>query len=69
MVMLGQLFLNEEKIYHYEQSKLWLTTQDVIESLKSLLGFVLRSLENLVIDIFLKQPDKRLIRRLLFLRI
>lgn len=70
MVMLGQLFLNDEKIYHYEQSKLWLTTQDVIHSLKSMLGFAIRSIEILLNDILFKQPpDKRLVKNLLYLRI
>lgn len=70
MVMLGQLFLNDEKIYHYEQSRLWLTTQDVIHSLKSMLGFAIRSIEILVNDILFKQPpDKNLVKHLLYLRI
>lgn len=70
MVMLGQLFLNDEKIYHYEQSGLWLTTQDAIHSLKSMLGFAIRSIEILVNDILLKQPpDKNLVKHLLYLRI
>jgi SRSO17 transposase len=70
MVMLGQLFLNDEKIYHYEQSRLWLTTQDVIHSLKSMLGFAIRSLEILLKDILFKQPpDKSLVKHLLYLRI
>jgi SRSO17 transposase len=70
MVMLGQLFLNDEKIYHYEQSRLWLTTQDVIHSLKSMLGFAIRSIEILLKDILFKQPpDKRLVKHLLYLRI
>lgn len=70
MVMLGQLFLNDEKVYHYEQSGLWLTTQDVIHSLKSMLGFAIRSIEILLNDILLKQPPhRRLVRNLLYLRI
>lgn len=70
MVMLGQLFLNEEKIYHYEQDKLWMTTQDVIQTLKSTLQFVKRSLTVLLNYILAKQPpDKRLVRKLMYLRI
>jgi SRSO17 transposase len=70
MVMLAQLFLNQEKIYHYVQSKLWLTTQDVIRSLKCVLRFVRKSIENFANDILLKQPpDKRLLYKLMHLRI
>jgi SRSO17 transposase len=70
MIMLAQLFINQEKIYHYEQEKLWMTTQDVIQSLKSTLQFVKRGLETLLDYILTKQPpDKRLVRNLLFLRI
>jgi len=56
MIMLAQLFLNQEKIYHYEQSKLWLTTQDVILSLKCILHFVIKTIDDFVNDILLKQP-------------
>lgn len=45
MVMVGQLFLNEEKIYHFENSSLWLTTQDVIHSIKAVLHSVLQKLK------------------------
>lgn len=70
MIMLAQLFLNEEKITHYEQEKLWLTTQDVIQTIKSSLHFVKRRLEELLDYILSKQPpDKRLVRKLLYLRI
>lgn len=70
MIMLAQLFINQEKIYHYEQEKLWMTTQDVIQSLKSTLQFVKRGVETLLDYILAKQPpDKRLVRNLLFLRI
>ncbi len=70
MIMLGQLFINNEKIYQYDQEKLWLTTQDVIHTLKSTLQFVKRSVEHLLDYILVKQPpDKRLVRNLLFLRI
>lgn len=70
MVMLGQLFINEEKLYQFEQSKIWMTTQDVIHSLKSTLGFVKRSLEELLNHILLKQPpDKRLTKYLINIRI
>lgn len=70
MVMLGQLFLNEEKIYHYEKSKLWLTTQDVLHNLKSVLGFVKKTLEDFLNALIIKQPpDLRLLKRQLYLRI
>lgn len=70
MIMLAQLFLNEEKIQLYEQEKLWMTTQDVIQALKSMLQFVKRRVENFLDYILTKQPpDKRLVRRSLFLRI
>jgi SRSO17 transposase len=70
MIMLAQLFINQEKIYHYEEQKLWMTTQDVIHSLKSTLQFVKRAVETLLDYILAKQPpDKRLVRNLLFLRI
>lgn len=70
MIMLGQLFINEEKIYQYEQSTLWMTTQDVIQSIKSVIGFVKRSLEDLLNYILLKQPpDKRLVKKLIYVRI
>jgi SRSO17 transposase len=70
MIMLAQLFINQEKIYHYEEQKLWMTTQDVIHSLKSTLQFVKRGVETLLDYILAKQPpDKRLVRNLLFLRI
>lgn len=70
MIMLGQLFLNDEKIYHYEQSEIWLTTQDVIHTLKSMLGFAIRSIEILLDDILMKQPPvKSLVKYSLYLRI
>lgn len=70
MIMLAQLFLNDEKIHLYEQEKLWLTIQDVIQTLKSMLSFVKRSIENLLDYILVKQPpDKRLAKKSLFLRI
>lgn len=70
MVMLGQLFLNEEKIYHYENNKLWMTTQDVIQTLKSILQFVKRGIIDLVKYILAKQPpDKRLVRKYIYLRV
>jgi SRSO17 transposase len=70
MIMLAQLFINREKIYHYEQEKLWMTTQDVIQSFKSTLQFVKRSLEVFLDYILAKQPpDKRLVKNLLYLRI
>jgi hypothetical protein len=70
MTMLAQLFLNQEKMYHYVQSKLWLTTQDVIRSLKCVLRFVRKSIEDFVNNILLKQPpSKRLLHKLMHLRI
>jgi len=70
MIMLAQLFINQEKIYHYEQEKLWMTTQDVIQSFKSTLQFVKRSLKVFLDYILAKQPpDKRLVKNLLYLRI
>lgn len=70
MVMLGQLFINEEKWNHYEQATIWMTTQDVVHSLKSTLGFVKRTLEELLSHILAKQPpDKRLTKKLIYVRI
>jgi SRSO17 transposase len=70
MIMLAQLFLNDEKIHLYEQEKLWMTTQDVIQTLKSMLFFIKRSMENLLDYILAKQPpDKRLVKKNLYLRI
>ena len=70
MVMLAQLFLNEEKIQFFEQEKLWMTTLDVIQPLKSVLQFVKRTIEDFLGYILSKQPpDKRLVRRSLYLRI
>ena len=70
MIMLAQLFLTEEKIYHYEQERLWMTTQDVIQSLKSTLQFVKRGLMELLKNILAKQPpDKRLVKKSMYLRI
>lgn len=70
MVMVGQLFLNEEKIYHFENSSLWLTTQDVIHSIKAVLHSVLQNNEMLLNNIPAKQPpNKRLMKRLLYIRI
>ena len=70
MIMLAQLFLNEEKVQFYEQEKLWMTTQDVIQSIKSVLQFVKRSIEDFLDYIITKQPpDKRLVKRSLYLRI
>jgi hypothetical protein len=45
MIMLSQLFINREKVRHYDQEKLWMTTQEVILSLKSTLQFVKSSVE------------------------
>lgn len=70
MIMLAQLFLNEEKIQLYEQEKIWMTTQDVIQSLKSVLQFVKRSIDDFFDYVLAKQPpDKRLVKRSLYLRI
>ena len=70
MIMLAQLFLNDEKIHLYEQEKLWMTTQDVIQTLQSMLFFIKRSIENLLDNILAKQPTgKRLVKISLFLRI
>ncbi|WP_341836896.1 hypothetical protein WJU16_03275 [Chitinophaga pollutisoli] len=69
MIMLAQLFLNQEKIVHYEKEKLWLTTQDVLQTIKSSLHFVKRTIEDLLDYILSKQPpDKRLVRNSLYLR-
>jgi SRSO17 transposase len=70
MIMLGQLFLNEEKVYHYEHSRIWVTTQDVIHGIKAILHSVLRNIEALLKGIMAKQPlDKRLMKKLLYIRI
>ena len=70
MIMLGQLFLNQEKTYHYQQSNLWLTSQDVLKSLKNILGFVKTTLEDFLTEIITKQPPgKRLLKKQLYLRI
>lgn len=70
MIMLGQLFLNEEKIYHYQQSEMWLTSQLVVDNIKQVIGFVKKSLEVFLNQIIRRQPpDKRLIKRELYLRI
>lgn len=70
MTMLAQLFLNEEKEYHFKTSQLWMTTQTAIYTLKSVLGFVKMTIEQLLDEILHKQPpDKRLMRRQLYLRI
>lgn len=70
MIMLGQLFLNEEKMYHYEHSSIWLTSQDVIHAIRAILHLVLRNIEVLLQHILAKQPpDKRLMKKLLYIRI
>jgi SRSO17 transposase len=69
MVMLGQLFINEEKIHHYQQ-QLWFTTQDVIKVMRSALNHVARSLESLWQQILAKQPLHGIaLKKLLFIRI
>ena len=70
MIMLGQLFLNEEKMYHYEHSTIWLTTQDVIHAIRAILHSVLRNIEVLLQHILAKQPpNKRFMKKLLYIRI
>lgn len=70
MVMLGQLFLNEKKIFHYEQCALWLTSQDVIHSIRAIIHSVSPNIEILLNNILAKQlSDKRLMKRLLYIRI
>ena len=70
MVMLGQLFLNEEKIFHYQQNVLWLTSQDVIHSIRAIIHKVSLNIEILLNNILEKQPpDRRLMKRLLYIRI
>lgn len=70
MIMLAQLFLNTEKIYYYQKADLWLTTQDVIATIKSMLRFVIKTIEKLLDAIVRKQPPyKRLLRKTIYLRI
>ena len=45
MIMLAQLLINEEKIYHYEESDLWLTIQNEIYSFKTVIEFVLKTID------------------------
>jgi SRSO17 transposase len=70
MIMLAQLFLNEEKILFYEHERLWMTTNDIIQSLKSILLFVKRSIEKMLEYILAKQPpDKHLVHKCIFMKI
>jgi SRSO17 transposase len=70
MIMLGQLFLNEEKIYHYEHSMIWVTTQDVLHSIKAILHLAMRKIEALLNSILAKQPpDRRSMKKILYIRI
>lgn len=70
MVMLGQYFLNKEKIEYLRDEKMWLTTSEIIQTLKSTAGFMIRTIEKLLDEIIAKQPpDKRLIDKLLYLQI
>jgi SRSO17 transposase len=70
MVMLAQLFLNEEKLFFFEQEQLSLSLQDIVRSLKSVLQFLNRSIESLLNNILSKQPpDKRLLKKSLYLQI
>jgi SRSO17 transposase len=68
IVMLGQLFLNQEKLQLYAEEKIWLTVQDLILILRSLLKLAILPLDKILDGILAKQPpDKRLINRLLYL--
>ncbi|WPQ63674.1 hypothetical protein SIO70_02215 [Chitinophaga sancti] len=69
MVMLAQLFLNTQKLFCYEE-KVWVTTQDIILLIRSVLKLTLRSIRNIIDDILAKQPpDYRKMKKLLFIRI
>jgi SRSO17 transposase len=69
MVMLGQLFINTQKVDSYNE-ELWLTTQDFILLVKSVLKMTLRTLENIMVAILAKQPpDNKKLKKLLFIRI
>jgi hypothetical protein len=66
MVMLGQLFLNQQKLHHYQEAHLWLTTQDLILILRTIFKLALFSLNKILEAILAKQPpDRRLTKRLL----
>ena len=70
MVMLGQLFLNQEKLQLYAEEKIWLTVQDLILILRSLLKLAILQLDKILDAILAKQPpDKRLMNRLLYIKI
>ncbi len=70
MIMLGQLFMNTQKIFYYMKEKLWLTTQDIISVVKSVLKITLRTLINIMVTILAKQPpDYKKLKKLIFIRI
>lgn len=48
-------FLNEEKIYRYAQIESLVNTQNVIHSLKSVVRFVIKTIDQFLNDILLKQ--------------
>jgi len=53
--------------YH---EKVWVTTQDIILLIRSVLKLTLRSIRNIIDDILAKQPpDYRKLKKLLFIRI
>lgn len=70
MIMIAQLFVNDEKMQLYVYERLWVTTQDVLQALKSTMHFIKRTIENLMDYIMGKQPpDKRLVKKYIYLRI
>ncbi|WPV67789.1 IS701 family transposase [Chitinophaga sp. LS1] len=69
MIMLGQLFMNTQKLLCYHE-KVWVTTQDIILLIRSVLKLTLRSIRNIIDYILAKQPpDYRKLKKLLFIRI
>lgn len=70
MVMLGQLFMNTQKIFYYRKEQVWVTSQDIILLVRSVLKMTLRTLENIMVAILAKQPpDYNKLKKLLFIRI
>ena len=70
MVMLGQLFINTQKTFCYSSEKLWLTTQDTILLVRSVLKMTLRTVTQFMGTILAKQPpDYKKLKKLLFIRI
>lgn len=70
MVMLGQLFINTQKTFCYSREKLWLTTQDTILLVRSVLKMTLRTVAQIISTILAKQPsDYKKLKKLLFIRI